>query len=113
MVVLLHVGLPAFVSKNEQWRMRQESIPLLYDQLSNELVVIGTDALMRLLGDEALEPEVIFGEATPPQGALLMRCHHPSGTLIINGWCGTRVTLMLDKAERRLLSIRLGLEEEE
>jgi len=110
---VLHVGLPAFVSKNEQWRARQESIPLLYDQLSNELVVIETDALMRLLGDEALEPEVIFGGTTPPQGALLMRCHHPSGTLIINGWCGTRVTLMLDKAERRLLSIRLGLEEEE
>jgi len=26
---------------------------------------------------------------------------------------GTRITLMLDKGERRLLSIRLGLEEEE
>ena len=32
---------------------------------------------------------------------------------IINAWCGTRITLMLDKAERRLLSIRLGLGEEE
>ena len=99
--------------KNGQWRARQESIPLLYDQLSNELVVIETDALMRLLRGEALEPEIIYGETTPSQGALLMRCHHPSGTLIINGWCGTRITLTLDKAERRLLSIRLGLEEGE
>lgn len=110
---VLHVGLPAFVSKNGNWRARQESIPLLYSQLSENITRIETDVLMRLLNDEALEPEVIFGQLQPPQGALLLRCLHETESLIINAWCGTRITLMLDKAERRLLSIRLGLEEEE
>tara|TARA_Y100000589_G_scaffold329833_1_gene377636 strand:+ start:2638 stop:4347 length:1710 start_codon:yes stop_codon:yes gene_type:complete len=110
---VLHVGLPAFVSKNGNWRARQESIPLLYSQLSENITHIGHDVLMRLLNDEALEPDVVFGEQEPPQGAFLLRCMHQTGSLIINAWCGTRITLMLDKAERRLLSIRLGLEEEE
>lgn len=110
---VLHVGLPAFVSKNGNWRARQESIPLLYSKLSDELTAIETDSLMRLLSGEALEPEVIFGETIPSQGAFLLRCQHETGTLIINAWCGTRITLMLDKGERRLLAIRLGLEEEE
>jgi len=60
-----------------------------------------------------LEPEVIFAEQTPPQGALLLRCEHKTGSLIINAWCGSRITLMLDKSERRLLSIRLSQEEKE
>ena len=110
---VLHVGLPAFVSKNGNWRARQESIPLLYSQLSENITHIGHDVLMRLLNDEALEPDVVFGEQEPPRGAFLLRCMHQTGSLIINAWCGTRITLMLDKAERRLLSIRLGLEEEE
>ena len=110
---VLHVGLPAFVSKNENWRARQESIPLLYSKLSDELTAIETDSLMRLLNGEALEPKVIFGETIPSQGAFLLRCQHETGSLIINAWCGTRITLMLDKGERRLLAIRLGLEEEE
>ena len=110
---VLHVGLPAFVSKNGNWRARQESIPLLYSQLSENITHIGHDVLMRLLNDEALEPDVVFGEQEPPQGAFLLRCMHQTGSLIINAWCGTRITLMLDKAERRLLSIRLGLEGEE
>jgi hypothetical protein len=110
---VLHVGLPAFVSKNGHWRARQESIPLLYTQLSENIAHIDNDVLMRLLNDEALEPDVVFGQQEPPQGAFLLRCMHQTGSLIINAWCGTRITLMLDKAERRLLSIRLGLEEEE
>ncbi|MGB0787283.1 MAG: hypothetical protein ACPGR1_04685, partial [Candidatus Poseidoniaceae archaeon] len=110
---VLHVGLPAFVSKNGNWRARQESIPLLYTQLSENITHIDNDVLMRLLNDEALEPDVVFGQQEPPQGAFLLRCMHQTGSLIINAWCGTRITLMLDKAERRLLSIRLGLEEEE
>ena len=110
---VLHVGLPAFVSKNGNWRARQESIPLLYTQLSDNITHINNDVLMRLLNDEALEPEVVFGQEEVPQGAFLLRCMHETGSLIINAWCGTRITLMLDKAERRLLSIRLGLEEEE
>ena len=110
---VLHVGLPAFVSKNGDWRARQESIPLLYPLLSDELPILETEVLVRLLRNEALEPEVIFGKEAPPKGAFLLRCEHESGTLIVNAWCGTRITLMLDKAERRLLSIRLGLEEEE
>ncbi|MGB1659773.1 MAG: hypothetical protein ACPHHS_04695 [Candidatus Poseidoniaceae archaeon] len=110
---VLHVGLPAFVSKNDNWRARQESIPLLYTQLSENITHIDNDVLMRLLNDEALEPDVVFGQQEPPQGAFLLRCMHQTGSLIINAWCGTRITLMLDKAERRLLSIRLGLEEEE
>ncbi|MGB0476375.1 MAG: hypothetical protein ACPICB_03245 [Candidatus Poseidoniaceae archaeon] len=110
---VLHVGLPAFVSKNDNWRARQESIPLLYTQLSENIIHIDNDVLMRLLNDEALEPDVVFGQQEPPQGAFLLRCMHQTGSLIINAWCGTRITLMLDKAERRLLSIRLGLEEEE
>ena len=110
---VLHVGLPAFVSKNGNWRARQESIPLLYSQLSENIAHIEHDVLMRLLNDEALEPDVVFGQQEPPQGAFLLRCMHQTGSLIINAWCGTRITLMLDKAERRLLSIRLGLEEEE
>jgi len=76
-------------------------------------MVIETEVLLRLLKDEALEPEVVVGGEEIPQGALLLRCHHETGSLVINAWCGTRITLMLDKAERRLLSIRLGLEEEE
>ena len=110
---VLHVGLPAFVSKNDNWRARQESIPLLYTQLSENIIHIDNDVLMRLLNNEALEPDVVFGQQEPPQGAFLLRCMHQTGSLIINAWCGTRITLMLDKAERRLLSIRLGLEEEE
>ena len=110
---VLHVGLPAFVSKNGNWRARQESIPLLYTQLSDNITHINNDVLMRLLNDEALEPEVVFGQEEVSQGAFLLRCMHETGSLIINAWCGTRITLMLDKAERRLLSIRLGLEEEE
>ena len=110
---VLHVGLPAFVSKNGNWRARQESIPLLYSQLSENIAHIEHDVLMRLLNDEALEPDVVFGQQEPPQGAFLLRCMHQTGSLIINAWCGTRITLMLDKTERRLLSIRLGLEEEE
>ena len=110
---VLHVGLPAFVSKNGNWRARQESIPLLYSQLSENITLIEHDVLMRLLNNEALEPDVVFGQQEPPQGAFLLRCMHQTGSLIINAWCGTRITLMLDKAERRLLSIRLGLEEEE
>ena len=110
---VLHVGLPAFVSKNGNWRARQESIPLLYTQLSENITHIDNDVLMRLLNDEALEPDVVFGQQEPPQGAFLLRCMHETGSLIINAWCGTRITLMLDKAERRLLSIRLSLEEEE
>ena len=110
---VLHVGLPAFVSKNGNWRARQESIPLLYSQLSKNITQIEHDVLMRLLNNEALEPDVVFEQQDPPQGAFLLRCIHHTGSLIINAWCGTRITLMLDKAERRLLSIRLGLEEEE
>ena len=110
---VLHVGLPAFVSKNGDWRARQESIPLLYPLISDELPILETEVLVRLLRNEALEPEVIFSKEAPPKGAFLLRCEHESGTLIVNAWCGTRITLMLDKAERRLLSIRLGLEEEE
>ena len=110
---VLHVGLPAFVSKNGNWRARQESIPLLYSQLSESITHIEHDVLTRLLNDEALEPDVVFGQQEPPQGAFLLRCMHQTGSLIINAWCGTRITLMLDKAERRLLSIRLGLGEEE
>ena len=110
---VLHVGLPAFVSKNGNWRARQESIPLLYTQLSENITHIDNDVLMRLLNDEALEPDLVFGQQEPPQGAFLLRCMHETGSLIINAWCGTRITLMLDKAERRLLSIRLSLEEEE
>ena len=110
---VLHVGLPAFVSKNGNWRARQESIPLLYSQLSESITHIEHDVLMRLLNDEALEPDVVFEQQEPPQGAFLLRCMHQTGSLIINAWCGTRITLMLDKAERRLLSIRLGLGEEE
>ena len=85
----------------------------LYTQLSENITHIDNDVLMRLLNDEALEPDVVFGQQEPPQGAFLLRCMHETGSLIINAWCGTRITLMLDKAERRLLSIRLGLEEEE
>ncbi|HII96557.1 MAG TPA: hypothetical protein HA276_02595, partial [Candidatus Poseidoniaceae archaeon] len=110
---VLHVGLPAFISKHGNWRARQESIPLLFNKLSSELIVIETEVLLRLLKDEALEPHVVAGDREIPQGALLLRCHHETGSLVINAWCGTRITLMLDKAERRLLSIRLGLEEEE
>tara|TARA_B100000035_G_scaffold171740_1_gene146531 strand:- start:457 stop:2166 length:1710 start_codon:yes stop_codon:yes gene_type:complete len=110
---VLHVGLPGFVSKNGNWRARQESIPLLYSKLSENIKHIDHDVLMRLLNDEALEPDVVFGQQEPPQGAFLLRCMHQTGSLVINAWCGTRITLMLDKAERRLLSIRLGLEEEE
>ena len=110
---VLHVGLPAFISKHGNWRARQESIPLLFNKLSSELMVIETEVLLRLLKDEALEPHVVVGDGEIPQGALLLRCHHETGSLVINAWCGTRITLMLDKAERRLLSIRLGLEEEE
>ena len=110
---VLHVGLPAFVSKNENWRARQESIPLLFSHFSDDLTVIEPEIVLRLLNDEALEPEVIFADQTPPQGALLLRCEHETGSLIINAWCGSRITLMLDKSERRLLSIRLSQEEEE
>jgi len=110
---VLHVGLPAFVSKNGSWRARQESIPLLYDQLSEDLPDINADVLLRLLKGEALEPAVVFANETSPKGAFLLRCRHETGSLIINAWCGERITLMLDKGERRLLSIRLNLEEEE
>ena len=110
---VLHVGLPAFVSKNGNWRARQESIPLLYDQLSEDLPDINADVLLRLLKGEALEPAVVFANETSPKGAFLLRCRHETGSLIINAWCGERITLMLDKGERRLLSIRLNLEEEE
>ena len=110
---VLHVGLPAFVSKNGNWRARQESIPLLYDQLSEDLPEINADVLLRLLKGEALEPAVVFANETSPKGAFLLRCRHETGSLIINAWCGERITLMLDKGERRLLSIRLNLEEEE
>ena len=110
---VLHVGLPAFVSKNGNWRARQESIPLLYDQLSQDLPDINADVLQRLLKGEALEPAVVFANETSPKGAFLLRCRHETGSLIINAWCGERITLMLDKGERRLLSIRLNLEEEE
>ena len=110
---VLHVGLPAFVSKNGNWRARQESIPLLYDQLSEDLPDINADVLLRLLKSEALEPAVVFANETSPKGAFLLRCRHETGSLIINAWCGERITLMLDKGERRLLSIRLNLEEEE
>ena len=110
---VLHVGLPAFVSKNGNWRARQESIPLLYDQLSEDLPDINADVLQRLLKGEALEPAVVFANETSPKGAFLLRCRHETGSLIINAWCGERITLMLDKGERRLLSIRLNLEEEE
>ena len=110
---VLHVGLPAFVSKNGNWRARQESIPLLYDQLSEDLPDINADVLQRLLIGEALEPAVVFANETSPKGAFLLRCRHETGSLIINAWCGERITLMLDKGERRLLSIRLNLEEEE
>ena len=110
---VLHVGLPAFVSKNGNWRARQESIPLLYDQLSEDLPDINADVLQRLLKGEALEPAVVFANETSPKGAFLLRCRHETGCLIINAWCGERITLMLDKGERRLLSIRLNLEEEE
>ena len=109
---VLHVGLPAFVSKNGNWRARQESIPLLYDQLSEDLPDINADVLLRLLKGEALEPAVVFANETSPKGAFLLRCRHETGSLIINAWCGERITLMLDKGERRLLSIRLNLEEE-
>jgi 16S rRNA C967 or C1407 C5-methylase (RsmB/RsmF family) len=110
---VLHVGLPAFVSKNGNWRARQESVPLLFSQLSEQLPTLETEVLMRLLNDEALEPTVIFGNVPPPQGAFFLRCEHESGPLIISAWCGTRITLMLDKSERRLLFLRLNLEEEE
>ena len=110
---VLHVGLPAFVSKNGNWRARQESIPLLYDQLSEDLPDIDANVLLRLLKGEALEPAVVFANETSPKGAFLLRCRHETGSLIINAWCGERITLMLDKGERRLLSIRLNLEEEE
>ena len=110
---VLHVGLPAFVSKNGNWRARQESIPLLYDQLSQDLPDINAEVLQRLLNGEALEPAVVFANETSPKGAFLLRCRHETGSLIINAWCGERITLMLDKGERRLLSIRLNLEEEE
>ncbi len=110
---VLHVGLPAFVSKNGNWRARQESIPLLYDQLSEDLPDINADVLLHLLKGEALEPAVVFANETSPKGAFLLRCRHETGSLIINAWCGERITLMLDKGERRLLSIRLNLEEEE
>ena len=110
---VLHVGLPAFVSKNGNWRARQESIPLLYDQLSEDLPDINAEVLLRLLKGEALEPAVVFANETSPKGAFLLRCRHETGSLIINAWCGERITLMLDKGERRLLSIRLNLEEEE
>ena len=110
---VLHVGLPAFVSKNGNWRARQESIPLLYDQLSEDLPDVNADVLLRLLKGEALEPAVVFANETSPKGAFLLRCRHETGSLIINAWCGERITLMLDKGERRLLSIRLNLEEEE
>ena len=110
---VLHVGLPAFVSKNGNWRARQESIPLLYSQLSENIAHIEHVVLMSLLNDEAIQPDVVFGQQEPPQGAFLLRCMHQTDSLIINAWCGTRITLMLDKTERRLLSIRLGLEEEE
>ena len=110
---VLHVGLPAFVSKNGSWRARQESIPLLYSQLSDDVLTVETEVLVRLLRGEALEPDVLFDEHDNRQGALLLRCHHETGTLIVNAWRGTRITLMLDNSERRLLSIRLGLEEEE
>ena len=110
---VLHVGLPAFVSKNGNWRARQESIPLLYDQLTEDLPDIDANVLLRLLKGEALEPAVVFANKTSPKGAFLLRCQHETGDLIINAWCGERITLMLDKGERRLLSIRLNLEEEE
>ena len=110
---VLHVGLPAFVSKNGSWRARQESIPLLYSQLSDDVLTVETEVLVRLLRGEALEPDVLFDEHDNRQGALLLRCNHETGTLIVNAWRGTRITLMLDNSERRLLSIRLGLEEEE
>ena len=110
---VLHVGLPAFVSKNGNWRARQESIPLLFDQLSEDLPDIDADVLLRLLRGEALEPAVVFANETSPKGAFLLRCQHETGALIINAWCGERITLMLDKGERRLLSIRLNLEEKE
>ena len=110
---VLHVGLPAFVSKNGNWRARRESIPLLYDQLSEDLPDIDANVLLRLLKGEALEPAVVFANETSPKGAFLLRCQHETGDLIINAWCGERITLMLDKGERRLLSIRLNLEEEE
>ena len=110
---VLHVGLPAFVSKNGNWRARQESIPLLYNQLSEDLPDVNADVLLRLLKGEALEPAVVFANETSPKGAFLLRCRHETGSLIINAWCGERITLMLDKGERRLLSIRLNLEEEE
>jgi hypothetical protein len=68
-----------------------------------------------MLRNEAPEREE-FAEAYDTElssGALIVRVKHSTGDLIISAWCGTRITLMLDKAERRLLQIRLGMEEEE
>ena len=112
---VLHVGLPAFVAKSGRWRARQESIPLIYPHLSDDILVIDEVMLQRLLRDEAPQREE-FAEAYDIElssGALLVRVKHSTGDLIISAWCGTRITLMLDKAERRLLQIRLGMEEEE
>ena len=112
---VLHVGLPAFVVKGGRWRARQESIPLIYPHLSDEILVIDEIMLQRMLRNEAPEREE-FAEAYDTElssGALLVRVKHSTGDLIISAWCGTRITLMLDKAERRLLQIRLGMEEEE
>ena len=112
---VLHVGLPAFVVKGGRWRARQESIPLIYPHLSDDILIIDEVMLQRLLRDEAPTREE-FAEAYETElssGALLVRIKHSTGDLIISAWCGTRITLMLNKAERRLLEIRLGMEEEE
>ena len=110
----IHVGLPVFAENRGMWRIRQEGLPVIQRHGTPASVTVDSALVDRLLSGEALDLDDLPDGVE--RGSVLLHVDHATGATTVPVWVQTKVTLMLDDVERRMLALRLfgrSLTEEE
>ena len=93
------VGMPCFVENKGVWRIRQEGMVAIRDNITSSLAEISLDTLKELLLGSA-EPDIAL-EIGVEWGPLVVRY----GQIMLPAWVDSRLTLMVSKNVIELTSL--------
>ena len=102
---VIHAGMPVFAENKGRWRIRQEGLQVVRNDLQNRVIRLQRSQLIRLIEDESLPIDEIDTEGL--RGPVILS----SDFVMIPGWIGAHVTPMANKNLKSLTLQRLKEEE--
>jgi len=100
---VIHVGQPTFTDSKGQWRIRQESLEILRPHITTGIYDVPRETIVKML-----EGEVPLVEDFPiemPNGTAIIRYEN----ILASVWTASRVSFMMNKKERDILRLKLGV----